>query len=447
VAFRLRMPAQIGDWLADLAGADPESAAEVGAALLALAAGAALPGPPLVTGREPADRTDDAGLRAAMDAREALDVSYQRLLEGLQRVRREVADVATAVRAADDALGRARLVPDADPAQLAAAEERIAGLRRDRDAVASTSQRMQAAVDAFRTRKETAKALAAAAEARLRIEEALAAAGLDPAEGELSSTARRHDEAEVSLTRTRTYAATLTAHLADDQGTQPDARPRSSNQPEMRQPSPAEPDVRKYSQDDGDRQKPGPDEADAREPSSDGDGLRELRADRLGADIRVLFAEEPAGTITVLAVLEGAAIRDHRGEALSLAAGLLAAIRAGGWPPPGWPPADDDDHHDADMEFDAAGPFLARFFPYASGHVAARAADLGTAVSLASLREQRGLSVTELASRAGTIPDRLMFAERKLEHASVPEVAAYVRALGGSLRLTASIDGLDYRLG
>jgi hypothetical protein len=30
VAFRLRMPAQIGDWLADLAGADPESATEVG---------------------------------------------------------------------------------------------------------------------------------------------------------------------------------------------------------------------------------------------------------------------------------------------------------------------------------------------------------------------------------------------------------------------------------
>jgi hypothetical protein len=31
MAFRLRMPAEIGDWLAELAGSQPEAAAEVGA--------------------------------------------------------------------------------------------------------------------------------------------------------------------------------------------------------------------------------------------------------------------------------------------------------------------------------------------------------------------------------------------------------------------------------
>jgi hypothetical protein len=395
VAFRLRMPAQIGDWLADLAGSDPESAAEVGAALLALASAEPVPGPPLVTAR---DEPDAAGLREPADPREALNVSYQQLLEGLHPVRRLMSDVITAVAAADEALGQARLSADADPVQIAAAEDRLAQVRRDRETLARTSQRLQASVDAFRTQKETAKAVATAAEARLRIEQALAAAGLDPDEHELGDAEKLQDEATVSLESTRTYAATLMAALAGD---------------DEHEPAPA----------------PSPDEAD----------VRELRADRLGADIRVLFAAEPPGTITVLTVLEGAgAVRDHRDDAIGVAGQLLAEIRAAGWPP---------DADPASPEFDAPGSFLERFFPAAAGDVAERAAALASAVSLASLRDRQDLSADQVAGRAGSGPDRILSIERKPEHASASELAAYARALGGTLRLTISLDGEDHRLG
>jgi hypothetical protein len=393
VGFRLRLPAQVADWLAGLADSEPESAAEVGAALLALISAASVPGPPLVT-------AGDGGLREPVDAREAVDASYQQLLDGLQTVRRLMADVITAVAAADDALGQARLSPDADPAEIAAAEDRLSRVRQDRETLARTSQRLKASVDAFRTQKETLKAVATAAEARLRIEQALGAAGLGPDERELAEAEQWHGEATVSLQNTRTYAATLTAALAGADGQKAPAPP----------PSPPETDV------------------------------RELRADRLGADIRVLFAAEPAGTITVLTVLEGAgAIRDHRDDAIGVASELLAEIRARGWPP------DDDDP--AGPEFDVPSSFLQRFFPAAAGDITARAEALARAVGLASLRERQDLSADQVAALAGSVPDRILFVERKPERASAGELAAYARALGGTLRLTISLDGEDYRLG
>jgi nucleotide-binding universal stress UspA family protein len=98
------------------------------------------------------------------------------------------------------------------------------------------------------------------------------------------------------------------------------------------------------------RAKPPPRPQPAAEPAA---GLLELRADPLGSDIRILFAVEPANTVTLLAVLEDPeAVSEHGDEAIRLASDLLAEIREAGWP--------------ADVEevtLENSGAFLARFFP------------------------------------------------------------------------------------
>jgi hypothetical protein len=60
MGYRLRMPAEIADWLAGLASSEPEAAAEVGAALVALMGAATVPGPPLVTAADPVPGADPA---------------------------------------------------------------------------------------------------------------------------------------------------------------------------------------------------------------------------------------------------------------------------------------------------------------------------------------------------------------------------------------------------
>jgi phage shock protein A len=132
------------------------------------------------------------------DPRETLDYSYQQQLELLQKVRRGVADVATSRkrielqvnqlqqsstkldRQARDALGAGRedlareaLTRKAGVAsQLSDLQEQYANLQAEEEKLTNASQRLQAKVDAFRTRKETIKATYTAAEAQTRINEA-----------------------------------------------------------------------------------------------------------------------------------------------------------------------------------------------------------------------------------------------------------------------------------
>jgi phage shock protein A len=132
------------------------------------------------------------------DPRETLDYSYQTQLELLQKVRRGVADVATSRkrvelqinqlqqssdkldRQARDALGAGRedLARDAltrkagVQSQLTDLNTQYASLQGEEEKLTGASQRLQAKVDAFRTRKETIKATYTAAEAQTRINEA-----------------------------------------------------------------------------------------------------------------------------------------------------------------------------------------------------------------------------------------------------------------------------------
>jgi phage shock protein A len=137
------------------------------------------------------------------DPRETLDYSYERQLELLQKMRRGVADVATsrkrvelqaqslqqsaaklenqarqAVTQNRDDLAREALTRrSAIAGQLTDLQTQHDQLKTEEAKLVDASQRLQAKVEAFRTRKETIKATYTAAEAQTRINEAVSGIG------------------------------------------------------------------------------------------------------------------------------------------------------------------------------------------------------------------------------------------------------------------------------
>src|SRR6202035_2929925 len=152
------------------------------------------------------------------DPRETLDYSYQTQLELLQKVRRGVADVATSRkrvelqinqlqqssdkldRQARDALGVGRedLARDAltrragVQGQLGDLNTQYQSLQAEEEKLTGASQRLQAKVDAFRTRKETIKATYTAAEAQTRINEAFT--GISEEMGDVGMAIQRAED-------------------------------------------------------------------------------------------------------------------------------------------------------------------------------------------------------------------------------------------------------------
>ncbi|AKH84569.1 phage-shock protein [Streptomyces sp. CNQ-509] len=142
-------------------------------------------------------------LDRAEDPREVLDYSYQQQLEMLQKVRRGLADVATSrkrielqadqLRQSTDklegqaqqalAVGREDLAREAltrrttAASQIADLQDQQTALQAEEEKLTLASQRLQAKVDSFRTRKETIKATYTAAEAQTRITEAVSGVG------------------------------------------------------------------------------------------------------------------------------------------------------------------------------------------------------------------------------------------------------------------------------
>ncbi len=138
-------------------------------------------------------------LDRAEDPRETLDYSYQKQVEMVQKVRRGLADVATsrkrvelqvnqltasadklqqqaatAMSAGREDLAREALTRrSAAQQQLADLAQQQAALQAQEDQLSLALQRLQAKVEAFRTRKETIKASYTAAEAQTRVGEAV----------------------------------------------------------------------------------------------------------------------------------------------------------------------------------------------------------------------------------------------------------------------------------
>jgi hypothetical protein len=401
MAQRLRMSAELGDWLAELCTSEPASAAEVGAAVTAIM-DADDPRALALVGAPAADR---------IDPREEVDQIYQRLLEALRDVRRGVADAAWTAEGADRLLAELDSDPEPDPAVQAWLRQARDKAKQHEAEVTKDNQRLQLEVDRFRTAKETAKAMYTAAEASLRIHDAVETATAEsasaaeriaryspdqaprPADDEVSELNRALEAAEAQLQAVATEAYQTLSSIADRAGRHV-------------QSGPAQPVA----------------------------GLLELRADPLGRDVRLLCALEPADTVTLLAVLDGKdAITEHRAEAIRLAGDLLTDIRAGEWPPD-----DADDPADTEVTFDASAMFLARFFPTQSSVIAARAVGLGAARSMAGLRGS--MSLADLSNKTGISEQRLrQIEDGGLRAAEVFEAIAYVRGLGGRLTVTAAM--------
>jgi phage shock protein A len=407
MAHRLRMSAELGDWLAELCTSEPASAAEVGAAVTAIM-DADDPTVMTLVGLPAADR---------IDPREELDQLYQSVLEALQTVRRQAADAASARAGAERLLAELDSDPQPDLAVQAWLRRARDKARREEAEVTKRSQRLQAEVDRFRTAKETAKAMYTAAEASLRIHDVvetvaaetvavhrLAEPGDRPAQSEdddLAELNRALEAAEANLQAVATEAYQTLRSLTDEAGQRP-GQALTSAQPVA--------------------------------------GLLELRADPLGRDVRLVLALEPADTVTLLAVLDGEdAIAEHGAQAIQLAGDALTDIRAGNWPPD-----DADGPADLEVTFADSATFLARFFRADTSATAARAADLAAAQSLAGLRSGNGTSLADLSVKTGISQQRLREIEESgLRTAEVHEAVAYVRALGGRLTLTAKIGESD----
>ena len=142
-------------------------------------------------------------LDRAEDPRETLDYSYQRQLDLLSKVRRGVADVATSrkrveLQVAQLEQSAAKLQAQAEKSltmnredlarealtrksalgsQITDLKTQYAQLQGEEEKLTLAQQRLQAKVEAFRTRKETIKATYTAAEAQTRINEAMSGIG------------------------------------------------------------------------------------------------------------------------------------------------------------------------------------------------------------------------------------------------------------------------------
>ena len=411
------MSAELSDWLAELCAAGPDSsewlaATETGAAIAAVMS-ATDPGDlALIT-----DLAASAVITPGDDQLVEVDYAYQQLLEGLQRLRRQVAEAASFRHTT-----RVRFTPSGNSPLPFTADEIAAFAERERTLTQSL-QRSQVAVDRFRTTKETAKARYVAARATREILLALLDPDAAPAvtSDELEQARAELPEAEANLAAaSEQIAAALAAAARLSRTLAREARSGESSEPA----------------------------ATAAEPGGAGDdrataGLFELRADPLGTDVRILLAIEPADTVTLLAVLDGsAAVSEHRELAIKLAGKLLTELRTTGR-------LQDQDGADgagsgdsAELTFADDGAFLATYFPGSAAGVKRRSAALVTASALRRLRQEQQLSLAELADRTRREASELRRLETsELADAHVADVAAYVRALGGRLRVTAEFDG------
>jgi phage shock protein A len=152
------------------------------------------------------------------DPRETLDYSYQQQVEMLTRVRRGVADVATSRKRVElqmnqlqkesdkrdnqarsalsqgrEDLARAALSQKAGlTGQLNDLQTQYASLQEQEEKLTLASQRLDAKVQAFRTKKETIKATYTAAEAQTRINEAFS--GISEEMGDVGLAIQRAED-------------------------------------------------------------------------------------------------------------------------------------------------------------------------------------------------------------------------------------------------------------
>ncbi len=205
MGYRIRVTPEVKRWLAELRATDAGAADLVDAALVALRDRGSDMGPPLVIPVEAPSR----------EPRPDLDFAYQRQLEMLTRVRRAVADVATARKrlelrieqleqvaskldaqrgraqetGSDELAAEARSRQSVLAAHFADLRQQLADVRREEERLNAASRRLQFKVDGFRIKKEAIKAADAAADAAGVVEQAETELGAIGANGQHPSGA------------------------------------------------------------------------------------------------------------------------------------------------------------------------------------------------------------------------------------------------------------------
>lgn len=157
----------------------------------------------------------NSALNKAEDPRQTLDLSYEQQLESLTKVKRAVADVATArkrveiqaeqlksqgdklAEQAKAALGQgneplareALTRREAIAGQLKDLETQHASIQDQQQKLEATATKLQSQIEAFRTRKETIKATYTAAEASAHVNEAVS--GISSSMGDAGAAMQR----------------------------------------------------------------------------------------------------------------------------------------------------------------------------------------------------------------------------------------------------------------
>jgi hypothetical protein len=158
MGYRIRVVPEVEVWLGELRGDDPGAADLIDKALDTLREAGAGLGPPMVVPVEEPPRP------ALLEP----DLSYQRQLEMLTRVRRGVADAATGrkrleleIHRLEEELTTQALEPGDENATAAAKSDRLADLRRqyaaaqsEEERLLTASQQLQAKIDNARIRKQ-----------------------------------------------------------------------------------------------------------------------------------------------------------------------------------------------------------------------------------------------------------------------------------------------------
>jgi DNA-binding XRE family transcriptional regulator len=433
----LWMDTKVRGWLAGLRTSDPPLARITAEAVLALLDEGPWLGPPLLV---PAA----APRRGAPAVLVDLDEAYQRLLEALTSIRREVASVAIARKRAELDLGAPDGTGSGHPEGLHA---RLAELTAAEDKLTAYSQRMQARVEEWRMRKETLKAKYAAAQASRTITEAYRMLGDGVGAPEVPFPAA--DDAVSAVTAEAAELLRTSAELDREL-----RRIRPSRGPRLR-PRKARLLFR-----------PGPGEPD--EPV-----LLSLRPAAPGClDVRILCAFGPPGR-TGAGRGDGHGARDEQRLADGSGPGgqqpdepvlLLAASARHALPPVEpdpllqraearyWamlaaepPPVPGQDARPGGpAAYDRAG-FAREFLPgpgtasadAAPGAIAAAVAARARPHRLAELRARSGLTQAEVAGRLGVRQERVSAMERSdVTTMETRTAAAYVEALGGRLEIT-----------
>ena len=184
-------------------------------------------------------------LDRAEDPRETLDYSYQRQLDLLSKVRRGVADVATSRKRVELQVNQleqqqAKLQAQAEKSlqmnredlarealtrksgltqQINDLRAQHAQLQGEEEKLTLAQQRLQAKVEAFRTRKETIKATYTAAEAQTRINEAMS--GIGEEMGDVGLAIQRAEDKTAQMQARAGAIDELLASGALDDVTQP----------------------------------------------------------------------------------------------------------------------------------------------------------------------------------------------------------------------------------